>query len=328
MNILVTGATGFLGGHLARALLHEGHSVWAHGRNVTVCQELARFGCDIFRADLEDARAMRAACAEMDAVFHVAALSEPWGAKRDFRRANVEGTRNVLAGCREHGVKRLIHVSSPSVNFNGQDQVNVDESVPCPRRFLSWYSWSKKLAEDLVREAHRKGLPTVILRPKAIFGPGDTTLLPKLLQAARAGKLPQIGTGDNLVDLTHVENVVHALLLALDAPRAVGKTYLITGGEHIRLWDLIRMILKRFGIPDRLRVLPYRLVYALAMMMEWRAKIFGGEPTLTRYTAAILARTQTYDISAARRDLGYEPVTSVAEGVEQTLASLREMVHA
>ena len=162
------------------------------------------------------------------------------------------------------------------------------------------------------------------LRPKAVFGPGDTSLLPRLLAAARKGRLPQIGDGRNLVDLTYVDNVVHALLLALTAGAAVGGTYTITNGEHVPLWDLIKTVLQRLGIHANLRRLPYLVVYALAGLMELRATLFGGEPLLTRYTAAILAKTQTYNIEAARRDLGYAPLVSIPEGVERTLAELEK----
>ena len=229
---------------------------------------------------------------------------------------------NTSSPAAAHGVGRLIYVSSPSVVFDGTDHRDLTEDAPYPRRLTSIYSLTKKLGEDRVNAAAAAGLATVILRPKAIFGPGDTSLLPRLLAAARQGRLPQVGDGRNLVDLTYVDNVVHALMLALTAGAAVGKTYTITNGEHVPLWDLIKTVLRRLGLSAKLRRLPYRVVHVMAGLMELRATLFGGEPMLTRYTAAILARTQTYNIDAARRDLGYEPVVSVAEGVERTLADL------
>ena len=274
------------------------------------------------RTDLRDRDAVIAACAGVDAVCHVGALSAPWGRAADFHAINVGGTEHVLAGCRAHGVGRMVYVSSPSVVFDGTDHRDLTEDAPYPRRLTSVYSLTKKLGEDRVRAAAAAGLATVTLRPKAVFGPGDTSLLPRLLAAARKGRLPQIGDGRNLVDVTYVDNVVHALLLALTAGAAVGRTYTITNGEHVPLWDLIKTVLRRLGVNANLRRLPYRVVYALAGLMELRATLFGGEPLLTRYTAAILAKTQTYNIDAARRDLGYEPVVSVAEGVERTLVDL------
>ncbi len=322
MRILVTGATGFVGRHLVAALLRRGDRVRALGRNADACAALAADGAEVVRADLRDRDAVIAACTGVDAVCHVGALSAPWGRAADFHAINVGGTEHVLAGCRVHGVGRMVYISSPSVVFDGTDHRDLTEDAPYPRRLTSVYSLTKKLGEDRVRAAAASGLATVTLRPKAVFGPGDTSLLPRLLAAARRGRLPQVGDGRNLVDLTYVDNVVHALLLALTAGAAVGRTYTITNGEHVPLWDLIRTVLRRLGINAELRRLPYRMVHALAGLMELRATLFGGEPMLTRYSAAILAKTQTYNIDAAQRDLGYEPVVSVAEGMERTLADL------
>jgi len=319
MRILVTGATGFLGSHLVAALRADCQQVRVLGRSESGCRKLLAEGVEVVRADLRDAGAVADACAGIDVVHHVGALSAPWGRAADFYAVNVGGTANVIAGCRLHGVSRLVFVSSPSVVFDGRDQTSVTEAAPYPARHLAVYSHSKKLAEDLVNGAGGTGLATVILRPKALFGPGDTSLLPRVLDLARAGRLPQIGDGKNLVDLTYVGNVVHALRLAAASPRALGNTYHITNGEHVALWDLIRYVLKWFGLDTRLRRLPYPLAYSLAAGLELRARCLGGEPKLTRYTAAILGRTQTYDISAARHDLDYAPAVDVATGVARTL---------
>jgi nucleoside-diphosphate-sugar epimerase len=324
MRILVTGGTGFLGRRCVAVLSGDGYAVRAVGRDEAVCRQLAAAGVEVVRADLRDRSAIVAACAGVDAVVHAGALSAPWGRQGDFRAINVGGTAHVLDGCKQHRVERMIYISSPSVTFDGRDHLNQDESAPYPRTWMSVYSHTKKLGEDLTNEARDRGLQTVILRPKAIFGPGDRALLPRLLLASRQGRLPQVGDGRNLVDLTYVDNVVHAVCLALTADRAIGRTYLITNDEHVPLWELIRDVLRRLGASAALRARPYRLVYAVAAMLELKARLFGGEPLLTRYTTAVLGRTQTYDISAARRDLGYAPLVSVAEGVELTLAALQE----
>ena len=319
MHILVTGGTGFLGQHLVRALLVQGHRVRVLGRNVAVARGLAGIGATPMIADLRDRAAIIAACRAADAVYHIGALSEPWGKRADFLAINVGGTANVLAGCQQYAVGRLIYVSSPSVLFAGRDQHLLTEAAPYPRRFASVYSLSKKLGEDLVNAS--PWLETVILRPKAIFGPGDTALMPRLLRAAQQNRLPQIGDGRNLVDLTYVENVVDACVLALTAPRAVGNTYTITNDEHVLLWDVIRRVLQANGLSTRLRQVPLPLALAAAGAMEQRARLTKTEPLLTRYTAAVLGRTQTYDCSAAKRDLGYVPRVHVAEGVRRTLRS-------
>lgn len=318
MQILITGGTGFLGKHLARALLARGHAVRVLGRNLAAAQAEIALGATPLCADLRDRAAVVAACRRADAVYHAGALSEPWGQRAAFFAINVGGTANVLAGCQKHGIQRLIYVSSPSVLFDGRDQHLLTDIAPYPRRFASVYSLTKKLGEDLVNASQH--LETVILRPKAIFGLGDTALLPRLIRAAQAGRLPQIGDGRNQVDLTYIDNVVAALVLALDAPRAVGKTYTITNDEHVLLWDMIRTVLRANGLSNELRRVPIRAALAAAAAMEARATLTGVEPLLTRYTAAILGRTQTYDISAAKRDLGYAPSIRVAEGVRRTLA--------
>ncbi|HLQ30269.1 MAG TPA: NAD-dependent epimerase/dehydratase family protein [Ktedonobacteraceae bacterium] len=322
MEILVTGGTGFLGRNLAKALLANGHVVHLMGRNFAQVGKLLAAGADPVNMDLRDREAVSAACANVDVVYHVGALSAPWGRRADFFDINVGGTEAVLAGCLAHHVGRLIYVSSPSVVFDGHDQYNVTEEVPYPRKFASVYSLTKKLGEDIVNRA-ASDLQTVILRPKAIFGPGDSSLLPRLITAARQKRLPQIGDGRNLVDLTYVENVVHAMILALDASNAAGKTYTITNYEHVPLWDVIRIVLQRLNLSTKLRQVPLPVALVAASVMELRASVTGKEPVLTRYSAAILGRTQTYDISAAQRELGYTPCVSFTDGMERTIAVLK-----
>jgi len=320
---VVTGATGFVGAALVRDLLRRGETVRAFGRNRAVLDTFPESVC----GDLRDPDAVRMVCDGATTVYHVGAFSAPWGSAAEFETVNVGGTRNVLAACRAGSVKRLVYVSSPSVVFDGLDCVNQTEAAPYPKTFASVYSRTKKEGEDLVNAAQASGdLETVIVRPKAVFGAGDTSLLPRLLRAARAGRLPVIGTGTNRVALTHVDNVVHALILAGTHGSAVGKTYTITNGDGDapRLWEIIAHLLTSLGVAAPTRRVPLPVALAFAGAAEAVASITGREPFLTRYSANILARTQTYDISAIRNDLGYAPVVPFAEGLERTIGAFRD----
>ena len=207
MRVLITGGSGFLGRHIAARLLADGQSVRLLGRDFGEVAGLLAAGAEPLRADLRDRAAVVEACRGADAVVHSGALSAPWGPPARFWEVNVGGTESVVAGCLRHGAGRLVLISSPSVIFSGRDHVAATEAAPYPRRFSSAYARSKAQAEQVVRAA--TALPSVILRPKALFGPGDRSLLPRLVAAARAGRLPQIGAGYNLVDITYVENAAH-----------------------------------------------------------------------------------------------------------------------
>jgi nucleoside-diphosphate-sugar epimerase len=327
MKILVTGGTGFLGRHTAHKLLDHRHTVYLLGRSFdrdpSAMQTLRKRGALPIAADLRDRTAILAACAGMDAVVHAGALSADWGPKADFEAVNVQGTQHVIDGCRAAGVPRLVHISTPAVIFTGEDHEYADESWPYARAFTSHYAETKKRAEELVNAAGGRGLATVILRPKAIFGPGDTSLLPRLIAAAKAGRLRQFGSGENRVDITYVENVAHAIVLALEARAAAGRTYFITNDEHVLLWPLIRRVLHNLHLPNDLAPFPIGVALAAARVMEWRAGLTKKPPLLTRYSVGVLARTQTYTISAARRDLGYAPVVPIEQGINHTLVVLR-----
>ncbi len=320
MKVLVTGGTGFLGRYIARALLQRGDEVSILGRNFAAVPDLLAQGARPLKVDLRDSPTVQQACVGMDAVCHSGALSAPWGKRADFFAINASGTQTIIEGCRHHRVQRLVYISSPSVLFDGRDQHNLTEAAPYPNRFTSTYALTKKLGEDFVRAA--TDVPSVILRPKALFGPGDQALLPRLIAAARAGRLPQIGDGRNRVDITYVENAADAAVLALTAPAAVGKTYLITNGEHALLWEVINQVLQHLHIPAPTRVLPVGLAWSVALLMEAVAAVTRHEPRLTRYSVLLLARTQTYAITAAHRDLDYHPRYALAEGIEKTLATL------
>jgi nucleoside-diphosphate-sugar epimerase len=319
MKALVTGATGFLGGRLTARLVRLGWSVTAVGRNETAGASLTRQGVCFVRADLSDETAVSSACRGQDAVFHCGALSSPWGRYREYYGSNVLGTRHVIAGCLRHDVGRMIHVSTPTVYFDYTHRLQIPESGPLPDRPANAYAATKRLAEREVERAAAAGLPVVTVRPRALFGPGDTTILPRLIRANAARGIPLIGGGRIEVDFTYIDNAVDALLLCAAAPTAaIGRTYNITNGEPALLVDVLQRLFDKLGVPMRGRPVSYSLVYGAAGLLELIARLVPGcpEPLLTRYTAGVLGRSQTLDITAARRELGYVPRVKLEEGLD------------
>jgi 2-alkyl-3-oxoalkanoate reductase len=325
---LVTGATGFLGTRLCETLVARGQRVIALGRDFSRFPQLDARLCLRFEADLENPIALRAAVQGVDHVIHAAALSSPWGRREDFFRINVQGTHALLNAARAAGVRRFVHVSSSSVVFDGRDRLKVTENAAFPPGFLNPYPESKALAEIVVRAA--TDIETVILRPRGIFGPRDAALLPRLIALARSGRLRIVGEGRNLQDLTYIDNVVEALLLARDAAAAAGNTYFISNDEPVRLWQLIAEVLTGLGVAAPTRHIPFGAAMALACALEslHRALPRLGEPRLTRYTVALLGCHQTLDIAAARRDLRYSPLVSMTEAVTRTIRAFTDSARA
>jgi 2-alkyl-3-oxoalkanoate reductase len=322
VRVLVTGATGFLGRRVAERFAADGHAVTASGRNRETGAALRREGVAFAAAELGDAEAIDALVAGADAVVHCGGLSSVWGTARAFAAANVGGTRNVASAALRHGA-RLVHISTPSIYFDFTDRFDVREDAPLPRVPANGYAASKRAAEALVRRAGAAGLDAIVLRPRAIFGPRDTALLPRLARIARGGRLPLIDGGRALADLTYVDNVVDAVDAALHVPPARGvRTYNLTNGEPRPLRALFGRIAGALELNARLVDVPYALAYAAAAAMECAAALRPGrpEPRLTRYTVGVLGRSQTLDIGAARRELGYAPRVSLDEAIERTAA--------
>lgn len=320
MKVLVTGATGFLGRHLALALHKQGHEVTAAGRNDTIGEKLRQEGISFLPCHLEDTIKTEQSCAGQDMVFHCGAMSSLWGSYHDFYDSNVTGTRNIVRGCLAHHVQRLIYVSTPSIYFDYTDRTNIRESAPLPRKAANLYAETKRLAELEIDKAFvNEGLPVITLRPRAIFGPGDPAIVPRLIEANRRGKLPLINGGQAIIDLTYIDNLVDALLLCMTAPESVfGRKYNITNGEPVRFIDVLQHLFEQLGEPMRAKRIPYAAAYTVASIMEGVARITGSakEPLLTRYSVGLLGKTQTLDISAAREKLGYAPRRTIREGID------------
>ena len=324
---LVTGGGGFLGGEVVRQLLERGDTVRVLGRRPY--PPLEELGAECVQGDVGDRDAVAQACVGVDVVHHVAALASPWGKGAVFERTNVEGTENVVAGCRKAGIQRLVFTSSPSVisppDFHHHE--GVDESVPYPARYLAHYPRTKAQAERIVLAANGEALRTCALRPHLIYGVGDPHLIPRLVSRAQKGKLRIVGDGEVTVDFTRVENAAAAQLLASDALRdgeqAAGRAYFITNGEPTKLWDWIHAFVAAVGLPPVTKRISFRAAFRLGGALEFAWKTFRlrGEPPMTRFAAVQLATSHWFDISAARRDLGYAPERyPLAEATERVIA--------
>lgn len=318
MRVLVTGATGFLGGAVARRLMAQGHDAIALGRAPEKLAKLAAEGAKHVEADLSSpAPPPDIPC---DAAIHCAALSSPWGRDLDFLRANVFGTKTALQIARRGGAKRFVHISTPSVYFRFQDQTDVSEDMPLPPP-VNAYTRTKTTAEQLALTA--SDLDPIVIRPRGIYGTGDTTLLPRLLQVARKRPLPLLNDGRAATDLTHIDDAVDAICVALVATSPLEqRIFNVSGGVALNVRDVAEQVGKRSGTSIRWQKAPVSAMLAYARAAETVCRLLPGypEPPVTAYSAALFAFTQTLDISAAKAQLGWSPRISFAEGLDRTFA--------
>ena len=343
-TVFITGASGFIGGKIAERLLGAGRKVKVLARRPL--PDLEKLGAVIIPGDLENTAALRQGCEGAATVFHVAGRVGVWGPADDFFKINVEGTRNVIAACRAAGVRRLVYTSSPSVVYHGGDLAGVDESAPLCTAAPCAYPTSKAAAERLVTAANSPELATVSLRPHLVWGPGDKNVVPRVLTLAKKGRLKIIGAGQNKVDVTHITNVVDAHLLAEQAmingggvpsPRKTadegvrppnyvgGKAYFITNGEPVVLWDWINQLLRGVGSRKITKHISLGAAYAAGGVLEalWSVLPLKGEPPMTRFVAKEMATDHWFDITAARRDLGYNPRITMAAGTAELIEHLK-----
>ncbi|QNN45525.1 NAD-dependent epimerase/dehydratase family protein [Thermomonas brevis] len=330
MKILVTGGGGFLGQALCRGLLERGYEVasFSRGRHAV----LDALGVRQLQGDLADREAVLAAFAEgFDAVLHNAAKAGAWGSYESYFSANVAGTRNVIAACRAHGIGKLVHTSTPSVVHRATHPVegaSADE-VPYGEGVKAHYAATKIVAEREVLAANDAGLATVALRPRLIWGPGDTQILPKLVERARSGRLRLVGSGDNLVDTTYIDNAAQAHFDALEHLRpgaaCAGRAYFVSNGEPWPLREVLNGLLRAADAPEVRKTIPFGAAYALGAVCEglWTALPLKGDPPMTRFLAEQLGTAHWYSMAPAARDFGYAPKVTMAEGLERLRASLR-----
>lgn len=308
-RVLVTGATGGLGLAVTAALRASGHEVRATGRRTDVAGRLKSLGAEFVAADLV-ADAMAGLVEGVDGVIHCAALSSPWGAYETFHKINVEATRELLAAARRAGVRRFVFVSSPSIHARHADQVGLTEADPPAARQLNAYAATKLLAEREVLAAASPDMACVAVRPRAIVGPDDTVLLPRVLRLIEGERFPLIRQGRALIELTDARDVASALVRALDRAEAVnGEAFNISGGRPMTIRAMAETLAAELDRKVRFMPLPYGLVSVLAVLSQAVYSRLPGrpEPRLTPYTLATLGFSQTFDLAKARERLGYVP---------------------
>lgn len=325
-SIAVTGATGGLGRSLVEGLLASGHSVVALGRNVRIGAELESCGAKFIAGSITDSNYLSQAFSGVEVVVHCAGLASPWGDWEDFFTTNVKGTESVLKAMKERGVTRLIHISTPSVYFSGKSRTDIkeDDEIPIATNF---YAKSKLQADDLVLEASKQNhLKSVLIRPRAIFGKYDATILPRMLKVLNKGYFPLFDGGEALVDLTAVENVIHAIQLALEKiDRFEGEIFNISNAEPMKIRELLYWLKQELGLKTKFFSVPSGPLKIVADILEIYAdKISHREPILSRYSIETMGTTQTLNIDKAKNLLGYRPIISVRDALKKTLQEIRK----
>ena len=319
MKILVTGASGFIGGRFARFALEQGLQVRINARRAEAVEPLLARGAELVAGDLGDAALVQRLCRGVDAVVHCAGAVGVWGRYAAFHQANVTVTENVVEACLKQRVRRLVHLSSPSIYFDGRDHLGLTEEQ-VPKRFKHPYAATKYLAEQKVFGAQEFGLETIALRPRFVTGAGDMSIFPRLLNMQRKGRLAIIGNGLNKVDFTSVHNLNEALLSSLlAAGSALGKAYNISNGAPVPLWDVVNYVMRKMDVPQVTKYRSYGLAYSVAALNEGACKLWPGrpEPTLSRLGMQVMKKNFTLDISRARHYLDYDPKVSLWTALDE-----------
>jgi len=325
-GVLVTGGTGYFGARLVLALLARGVQVRVLARPAADTTRLAARGAEIVRGDVTEPGTLGAAFAGRTVVIHAAGRVSDWGPRREFFRVNAQGTANVVAACRAAGVRRLVHLGSLTVLGLPRDGGVVDETTPPADAPADAYTASRLSGERIVRAAHGEGgFETVVVRCGLIWGPGEPTILPRILALLRRGRMVYPGGGYNHLGMAYVDNLVEGVILAATAPAAAGRLYHVTDGEDVTCREVLDAIAAALGVPPPRRSVPFLVIYAVAALLEAAAKVARSvsPPPITRYGARLVACDCRYDIGRARRELGYRPVVTFREGVARLAPATR-----
>jgi 2-alkyl-3-oxoalkanoate reductase len=317
-TIVITGATGFAGGRIAEFLSKEypQKRIITTGRNIQRKAFLENLGCEFHIGDLSNSDFVKSIVPPRSAIIHCAALSSPWGSKEEFMQANIITTRNLIETAKRNQANRFIYISTPSIYFDFNNRINILESDPLPKTLVNDYAKTKLMAEEMVKES---GLINISLRPRALIGRGDTVIMPRVLEAYKQGTLKIVGNGKNVVDLTGISNLVHAVHLSLFAEeKASGHAFNISAGDPVLMWDVLKYMMDKLGNQIPSKSVPYWVAISAAQAMEWYSKyISKKEPVLTKYSVGILAKSMTLNIDKAKELLGFVPIQKTIESVDE-----------
>jgi nucleoside-diphosphate-sugar epimerase len=324
---LITGATGFVGGHLAEACAARGNQVATLARQGSETAFLERLGVTVHRGDLSDPEAVRRALEGAEVVVHCAAKVGDWGPVEAYRTVNVEGLRGLLEACRGRPLERFVHLSTLGV-YAARHHYGTDESEPLPKCHIDAYTQTKAEAERLALEYHHvHRLPVVVLRPGFVYGPRDRTVLPRLIESLRSRVLRYLGRGQGALNTIYVGNLVDAVFLAVEKPQAIGHIYNLTDGEFVSKKRFIDTIASSLDLPKpKSAPVPVWLARVLAWTMERRARRKGATepPRLTQARVKFLGLNLDFSIERAKRDLGYQPRVPFDKAMAETMAWYRE----
>lgn len=317
-TLFVTGGSGFLGRNLIQDLITRGFKVRALARSQGSATQVQRLGAEAIMGDLDSLPAMTAGMTGCAAVIHAAAKVDQWGEWSDFLNTTVKGTENVLEAARQARVKRFIHVSSEAVLAGGQPIIDVDENTAIPTQAVGFYPLSKRMAEERVRSANTDTFQTLIVRPRFIWGQGDTTLLPKLAEAARTGQWLWFGGGTHSMSTCHVLNVCYGIYLAACYGMG-GETYFLTDGEPVNFRVFLTALIESQGVSPGNRNAPLWVAELFAAVSEglWRFLPLKGQPPLTKTAVNLFFKPVTVKNTKSVKELGYSPVITVEQGLQQ-----------
>lgn len=328
-KVLITGGGGFVGKAIVRQLLDLKVECFVFGRNNY--PDLVEDGATCIKGDITDRERVIDKIRNFDVVFHVAALAGIWGDKNEFYTINVQGTDNIIEACQVNSVPALVHTSTPSVVFGGCDIEKGDEELPYPQHFLCHYAHTKAIAEQHVLQIEQNDLKTCAIRPHLVWGPADPHLIPRLIDRGKREKLKVVGDGDNLVDISYIDNVASAHILAaknlLNTAESSGKAYFIGQERPVKLWEWVNTLFRQLDIPQVKKKVPESVAYGVGHFLEIFHGLFlkSQEPAMTRFLAQQLGKSHYFSHERATRDFGYLPRVSIEEGMERLLHWLKRI---